>query len=154
MIEIRPILTSDIPLYWTRVAPLIEKSLDHGNARHEWTIEGIYETLLNQEKSLWIVFKNGEIIAAVITSIIHHNFTGNKTACIDFAGGEDFKSWSMFTDYIEPIYKSLGCGMITIAGRLGWLRLHTDKGYKPIYHVIGKRLCQKAADKNPQEQPQ
>jgi len=140
MVEIRPIYTVDLPNYWPKVAPLIDKALDFGNARFEWTIEGIYETLLNQEKSLWVIFKDEEVIAAVITSMTYHNYTGNKSVSIDFAGGSDFKSWSMFTNYIEPIYKQLGCGMITIAGRLGWLRLHTDKGYKPIYHVIGKSL--------------
>lgn len=139
MVEIRPIAIKDLDLYWPQVSPLIDKSLDHGNARMEWTIEGIREVLGLGEKALWIVF-DGEPIAAVITSITEYKYTGKRAVSVDFAGGERFSEWSMFTDYIEPLYKSLGCDIITIAGRLGWLRLHTDKGFKPIYHVIGKRL--------------
>lgn len=118
---------------------MIDKSLDHGNARMEWTIEGIREVLGLGEKALWVVF-DGDPIAAVITSITEYKYTGKRSVSVDFAGGERFNEWAMFTDYIEPLYKSLGCDIITIAGRLGWLRLHTDKGFKPIYHVIGKRL--------------
>lgn len=139
-VEIRPILIDDISTYWPEVAPLIEKSLEYGMARYEWTIDGILDVLYKGEKSLWVVFKNGNIIAAVITSMTHYTYTDKYAASIDFAGGSDFSSWSMFTDYIEPVYKALNCDIITIAGRLGWLRLHTDKGYKSIYHVIGKSL--------------
>lgn len=140
MIEIRPILINDVDLYWPEVSPLIEKALEYGMAKYEWTIDGILDVLYKGEKSLWVIFKDNNIIAAVITSVIDYTYTGKRAASIDFAGGSDFSSWSMFTDYIEPIYKNIGCDIITIAGRLGWLRLHTDKGYKSIYHVIGKSL--------------
>lgn len=139
MVEIRPILIKDIDLYWPNVAPMIDKSLDYGYARIEWTIEGIREVLSTGEKTLWVVFDE-KPIAAVITSITEYKYTGKRMASVDFAGGERFKEWSMFTDYIEPVYKAYNCDIITIAGRLGWLRLHTDKGFKPIYHVIGKSL--------------
>jgi len=109
-------------------------------ARYEWTIEGIRDVLDKGEKSLWVIFKDDNIIAAVITSVTDYVYTQKRVASIDFAGGSNFSEWSMFTDYIEPVYKTLECDIITIAGRLGWLRLHTDKGYKPIYHVIGKSL--------------
>ena len=138
MVEIRPIPASDIWIYWPEVAPLLQKAIDHSLG--EFTLEHIRILLENGEKALWVVLQNDKPIAAVTTRIDFYEYSGIKNVTIDFAGGRNFSAWSMFTDYIEPIYKSMGCDNILIAGRLGWLRLHTDKGYRPIYHVIGKSL--------------
>lgn len=138
LVEIRPILSSDIDLYWPQVAPLLQRAVD--KSLGEFTIEHIHDLLIEAEKTLWIVFRDGDIIAAVTTRIDHYGYSGIKNVTIDYAAGKDFSDWSSFTDYIEPIYKDLGCDNILIAGRLGWLRLHTDKGYKSIYHVVGKSL--------------
>lgn len=138
LVEIRPILSSDVDLYWPKAAPLIQKAIDHSLG--EFTLEHIHDLLIKGEKALWIVFRGIEIIAAITTRIDHYEYSDMKNVTIDYAGGKDFADWSMFTDYIEPVYKAMGCDNILIAGRLGWLRLHTDKGYKPIYHVIGKSL--------------
>ena len=138
LVEIRPILASDIDLYWPKVAPLLQKAID--KSLGEFTIEHIHDLLIEAEKALWVVFRDGEIIAAITTRIDYYGYSNIRNVTIDFAGGNDFSDWSMFTDYIEPIYKELGCDNILIAGRLGWLRLHTDKGYKSVYHVIGKSL--------------
>lgn len=138
MIEIRPILAADIDLYWPQVAPLIQKAID--KSLGEFTLEHIRDLLIEAEKALWVVFRDDEIIAAITTRIDYYGYSNIRNVTIDFAGGKDFADWSMFTDYIEPIYKNMGCDNILIAGRLGWLRLHTDKGYKSVYHVIGKSL--------------
>lgn len=138
MIEIRPIFIKDIDIYWPVASRLLEKALDFLDG--EWDLPSIREKLDDGLFALFMVFKDGEPIAAVTTRIEEY-YTGKKNCIIDFAGGSHFKEWSMFTDYIEPLYRDLGCDNIYIAGRLGWLRLHTDKGFKPIYHVIGKKIC-------------
>ncbi len=137
MIEIRPIAIEDLPSHWPDASVFLAKALDHTTG--EWDLPSILASLQSGLRALFMVFKSGVPIAAVTTRIEHYP-TGKKNVIIDFAGGSDFREWSMFTDYIEPVYKSLNCDYIYIAGRLGWLRLHTDKGYKPIYHVIGKAL--------------
>lgn len=138
LVEIRPIHSADVSIYWQEVAPLLQKAVDLENGCY--TIDNIYEYILNGEKSLWLVLVDNQIKAAVTTRIEQYP-TGLKVCVIDYAGGEGFKEyWENFTNLIEPLYKSLGCGMITIAGRRGWERFHTDKGYKFIYQVLGKVL--------------
>lgn len=137
MIEIRPIKIDEIETHWPAASGFIQMALDHSMG--EWDLPSVYDSLQSGLRALYMVFRNGQPIAAITTRIELYP-TQKKNVIIDFAGGSDFKEWSMFTDYIEPIYKSLGCDNIYIAGRLGWLRLHTDKGYRPIYHVIGKEL--------------
>lgn len=138
LVEIRPIYSKDIDLYWNDVSPLLQKAVDLEQGCY--TIEHIYQYLKSGEKSLFIIFVDNEIKAAVTTRIEQYP-TGLKVCVIDYAGGEGFKEyWENFTNFIEPLYKSLGCGMMTIAGRRGWERLHTDKGFKFIYQVLGKAI--------------
>lgn len=138
LVEIRPVHSSDIDLYWHDVKPLLQMAVDLEQGCY--TIENIYEYLKSGEKSLFVVFAGNELKAAITTRIEEYP-TGLRVCVIDYAGGEGFKDyWENFTNYIEPLYKSLNCGMITIAGRKGWERLHTDKGYKFIYQVLGKAL--------------
>lgn len=137
LVEIRPIFSKDIDLYWNDVSPLFQKAIDKADG--EYHINWLYESMKKAERNLWVVFKDNVIIAAISTRIDEYP-TGLKIGCIDFAGGHSFKDWKMFTDYIEDLFFSLGCSKLEIAGRLGWLRLHTDKGFKPIYHVLRKEL--------------
>jgi hypothetical protein len=137
-VEIKPIHSKDIDLYWDNVKPLIQKAVDLEHGCYD--IDHVYSYLKSGEKSLWIIFVDKQIKAAVTTRIEEYP-TGLKVCVIDYAGGEGFKEyWENFTNLIEPLYKSLGCGMMTIAGRRGWERFHTDKGYKFIYQVLGKAL--------------
>lgn len=136
-VEIRPILSSDIDLYWNDASKLLQKAIDRADG--EYTIEWLYNSLKDVNRNLWIVYKDNVIIAAITTRIDLYP-SGIKIACIDFAGGESFKDWNVFTDYVSPLFFSMGCVKLEIAGRLGWLRLHTDKGFKPIYHVLRKEL--------------
>lgn len=137
LVEIRPIHSKDIDLYWNDAKPLLQKAIDRADG--EYTIEWLYNSLKEVTRNLWVVFKGGVMIAAITTRIDEYP-SGIKIGCIDFAGGSDFKDWKMFTDYIENLFFDLGCSKLEIAGRLGWLRLHTDKGFKPIYHVLRKEL--------------
>lgn len=137
LVEIRPILTEDVPKLWDEASSLLQKAVDESDG--ELSIDDIYISILEKRRALWLVFESGEMIAAV-TVRIEDWPSGLRIATIDYAGGKDFKLWDNFTDYISPFYKSIGCGKLEIAGRLGWLRLHTDKGFKIRYYVMRKDL--------------
>lgn len=136
-VEIRPIHSSDVSTYWPEVAPMIQLALNETDG--EWSLGDVYESLIDESRALWLVLRGGKIIAAV-TSRIDEYKSGLRVGVIDMAGGEGFKDWSMFTDYISPFYKQMGCAKLEIAGRLGWSRLHTDKGFKIRYYVMRKDL--------------
>lgn len=148
-LSVKPVHPYDLPYIWPDCAPLIGRALKYTHNEH--SLETIYESLLSENRALWVVGKNGELIAAVTTRIdIYPNSV--KIGVIDFAGGRDFASWSMFTDYVEPYFKAQGCHYLEIAGRKGWQRLHTAKGFKPKYFVLRKELqCQKAAEAKHQQ---
>lgn len=137
MIEIRPILSTDAHLYWPKASTMLSKAFKYTDG--EFDLEELFKSIIEQRRALWVVFENGNEIAA-ITSRVDEYPTGLRVAVIDFAGGEKFHLWKNFTDYISPFYKSLNCDMLEIAGRLGWLRLHTDKGFKIRYYVMRKEL--------------
>jgi hypothetical protein len=136
-VSIYPVKTLDLPVIWPCVSGFIEKALDETDG--EFSLDDIYLSLVEQKRALWVVIDDAECIAAVTTRIEEYP-SGLNIAVIDFAGGRNFKAWSMFTDYISPFYKEMGCDKLEIAGRLGWLRLHTDKGFKIRYYVMRKDL--------------
>lgn len=138
LVKIEPVFAENVAYIWHECKPHFLKALEH--TLGELSVDDIKRTIESGERALFVVYQDGKIIAAITTRIDFYPSTGIKNVIIDYAGGENFQAWSDFTDYIEPLYKSQGCDNILIAGRLGWLRLHTDKGFKPIYHVIGKGL--------------
>lgn len=136
-VEICPIPIDKVAAMWHVAQPMLEKALKHSDG--ELTDTHIYNTLMNGERALWIVFKNDKPIASITTRIDKHK-SGLKVCVIDFAGGESFKEWDTFTDYIEPYYASMGCTKMEIAGRAGWLRLHTAKNFKLKYCILRRDI--------------
>lgn len=136
-VEISPVRIEQIPLIWHIAEPMLQKAVDYSDG--ELTTQDIYNTLLNGERALWVVFKDNDPIASITTRIVECQ-TGLKICCIDYAGGHSFKDWDAFTDYIEPYYASLGCTKMEIAGRKGWLRLHTAKDFKLKYCILRKDI--------------
>lgn len=137
LVEIRPIHSSDIKQYWDKASSLLQLAIDK-MCSDEITTEILYESIVEKERALWCVFK-GDMIAAITTRVEIHP-TGLRVAVIDFAGGESFDDWEVFTDYTEGFFKSMACSKVRIAGRLGWLKKHKDKGYKLSYCVIEKNI--------------
>lgn len=136
-VDISPVRIEQVHLIWPVVKGMLQKALDYTDG--ELTLNDIYNTLMTGERALWVVFKDNEPIACVTTRIDQHK-SGLKICVIDFAGGHSFKEWDTFTDYIEPYYASLGCTKMEIAGRKGWLRLHTAKNFKLKYCVLRKDI--------------
>lgn len=137
-VKIEPVVAENVGLIWHQCKPHFLKALEH--TLGELSVDDIRQSIETGERALFVIYRGHRLIAAVTTRVNFYPSTGVKNVTIDYAGGEDFQAWSEFTDYIEPLYKSMECDNILIAGRLGWLRLHTDKGFKPIYHVIAKGL--------------
>lgn len=136
-VKIYPVHSKDFDQYWPIARPFLAMSLEHTDG--EYSIDNIGDFIKEKVMSLWMIEKDNTPIAAV-TVIVNEYPTGLRVACVNHAGGKDFKSWDVFTDYISSFYYSIGCAKLEIAGRLGWQRLHTDKGFKPRYYVLRKDL--------------
>lgn len=138
LVEIHPIPYHLIPDMWKTSKPMIERSVRETDG--EYSIAHIYTSLLEKKRNLWVVFKNGLPIASITTRIDEYP-TGLRVGVIDYAGGESFEDWDMFSEYVSDFFRLQGCKKIEIAGRAGWERLHTAKGFKRKYTVLRKDLA-------------
>lgn len=128
---------SDVDNVWPSVAHYIQQAID--KSAGEFGLDDIHQSLLKADRALWVVYRGDEPIAAITTRIDLYP-TGLKACIIDFAGGKDWADWAWFPEYIEPIYKAAGCDILSIAGRLGWMRLYAARGFTPKYLVLHKEI--------------
>lgn len=120
MIELVPIKEPE--KIWGLVKDNIEKVLlrfpDDG------ILEDIYKDLLSRDRQLWVVLKNGEVVASVLTLI--NEYHGKRYGVLTHAGGQGAEEWFHIVNPIGEFFKSEGCHKFIIHGRKGWAKFLTD----------------------------
>lgn len=117
---------------WKDVAPMIERALAYFDDRVG--IDDIYQSLKAKNNQLWLVFRGGEILTAVITEIAI--YPKKKVLTIAYLAGRDFKSWQYGLSVLKDFAKSHGCSCIEIRGRRGWEKLLKDFRVLNITQVL------------------
>ena len=108
--------------------------------RPDWTLDDVYESIINKEAQVWGMAENGEITGILLTQI---NFcAGEKYALVWIAAaktGEGLtKGLPAFLEHCEPWFKELDCKYVKIVGRRGWKKTlpdyheHTVELRKPL----------------------
>lgn len=116
---------------WERCKAWIEAALHRGGDMH--TLDSIKEDIEEGRKEFWPV-----VDAAVVTQLIGpqlHEFN------IYLAGGNMERLRDMLPT-LEEYGKVQGCKIITIQGRVGWMRtfLVSELKYQPVAVLLGKEL--------------
>lgn len=107
---------------WPLCEPLIQKVLDRTDPFED--IDDIYKDLLSRDRQLWVVERDGEIQAAILTSI--HEYRGKRYGTLTHAGGKNASEWFDIVNPIGEYFKREGCLTFTIIGRKGWLKYLPD----------------------------
>lgn len=124
MIELVPIKEPE--KVWLLAKPFIEKVIERNTIEN---IDTIYSDLLENHRQLWMVLKDGEVVASVLTMI--NEYHGKRYGVLTHAGGREAKDWFHIVNPLGDYFKSEGCHFFQIIGRKGWLRylpeFETDK---------------------------
>jgi hypothetical protein len=124
-----------IEMLWDSISPHLAVALAH--AQGEATLATVKERALKGDVLILTVNKEKDILA-VITLMTDIFDTGIKVLIIGTVGSADnypMEKWeAQATRVIGAIAKDLGCTQIRAhAGRKGWARLATSRGWKEAY---------------------
>jgi len=126
------VMTDDLFSAWPFASKVLEPALDRGE-----TLEDLLTKLYRKEAQLWMIYDNGEQVAAVVTEIFPDN---NGQVCNIWAvGGTGINRWIGYLDTIEQWAKANGCSAVIIEKtRKGLQRLLRD--YKVTHVTLGKDI--------------
>jgi len=112
------------------VKPLLDKAVN--TSKGKFSIEDIYEYLLNGYYSLWIVMENKKVIAAITTRIVE--YPASKGMAMDWIGGENINKWlPVAQKQISEFAKECGCSHLEGFGRKAWQRVLKKFNWEPEY---------------------
>jgi hypothetical protein len=144
VITVVAIPAADLPLFWGRLWPFLERAAKRTNGGDEETVRGIIES---GHAQLWGVLDASGVkpgfIAAASTQI---TLLDPRKGCrIWLIGGVRMGEWAAeFLDKIEPWARSLGCTCIWgMPSRAGWRRVVAAMGGEQI-EMDGKPVWGKA----------
>lgn len=137
-ILVHPIVEAALRSVWPAVKPMIREAVRWSpiTSRLE-TINDVEAKVAAGEYKLWCVFKGGEIIGAVITSIAEHSRC--RVLDVHYGAGDDLHSWfrEMHATLDEEAVET-DCRFIRIMGRDGWAKFGDELGYQKAFSVLMK----------------
>lgn len=118
-------------LDFIRLEPHIENALEYSGGTH--SVRDVIKGIKEGQYQFW----PGED-SVVITEIVDHP---QARHCYYFLAGGNLVELEEMAEEIEAWAKKQGCTRIGLTGRKGWSRTFLrDKGYEPMWHVMGKEL--------------
>lgn len=112
---------------WDEFSDYLEKHLDKAPTFHDNM--SIYSALENDEVTLWRVFDSKSKTKAFILTRVSENST-YRIGHIDLAVGSDLPDWIHVVNFFKEHFKLLGCNILEVEGRKGWIKLLADYGLK------------------------
>lgn len=125
---------------WPSLAPLLEPAVERSNDR--WTMDHLFEWALRNEKQIWIVFDDKNIIHCVaVTQNVF--YPSSKMLSIEFLGGSGLDKWAFkLLDVLNNWAKDSGCNGIEATARIGFWKWLEKDGFEKAYTVFEKRFKQ------------
>lgn len=136
MYNARLIPPQDINKVWKFCFHFIEEAIETMSGL--CSPEDIYNLLLNGNRQLWIVDKDGEVIGVVVTTI--NNDWRIKVLQIDICDGRDVKQWKHLISEVEEFGKQQGCDRIFMMARCGYERELKEFNYKKTHIFLEKEI--------------
>lgn len=123
---------NDAQTVWPIVEPMFQRVVDRDRGRS--STETIKQSIMDGRSILWV---SSDIEIAVTTSIEVYP-TGKKSCLIAACAGENLETCKHAEKVLERYAKEMGCEMIEIYGRGGWLR--ALDGYEKDNTIMSKGL--------------
>lgn len=112
---------------WIVVREMIDSAADQA-----WGYRAgdVLSKLLMGEATLWIIEKDLEVKAAIVTEFVQ--YPRSKALSIWMLGGAEFRYWRDCIASLESYAKANNCDFITGMGRPGLMKLIGDLGFKKM----------------------
>lgn len=129
-VVISAVLTSDIPVMWPLVEPLLEPAVDRSQGR--WTKQDAFESLAMGIQQLWIAYMGERVICAWTTLPTY--YPSKKMLGIQFLGGSEVEHY--MDEGMERVLryaKESGFDGVEVIGRPGLKKIVGPHGLEPKY---------------------
>lgn len=113
-----PLTLAETEQYWGLIEPLLSKACEHSSG--SMTMEKIAEGLKRGVYQVCIVATPDELKAAAVFEVRDHEC--GSALWIVAAGGHDAASWTENDEDLKAYARGLGCGVVRIKGRTGWVK--------------------------------
>lgn len=121
IVEIVPVHPDKVNLIWDRVAPWLERSMEHGSRLY--STEDILACIMRTEFVLFVAVRDERLIGMTISSM--DDYPQQRVVTVRWAGGEPGEGRDWLHDMIDTLKAwgaRSGATLLAGAGRRGWLR--------------------------------
>jgi hypothetical protein len=126
-VEVSMVPTQYLDTCWEAVEPFLKKAADYTYGRY--TVDDIRDSITDYDHVLWVAFKEGKIIGAVVTNSV--SYPKRKALNMAFCGGENLKEWKApMLSLLQRYAKDTGCDCIEATARRGWAKVFQNDGFK------------------------
>ena len=120
MIDVVHIPTKDVPRAWLTLGAFVDKAA--GRYSRDYDLETMRGAIFDGKAALFGVFKDGEPMAAVVTSEIV--YPKRKVMLIELIGGNNVREWiQQLFEQMVNIAKRAGYAAIEAKARAGWSKV-------------------------------
>lgn len=108
----------DLIEFWPLLVAKLQEGLKYADGK--WSLADLYDEILRQDKQLWVVYTQKDILGCVVTEIVKYP-QGNRLG-IFLLSGVNFDTWYPLRVEIYLWAKDYGCKVCEFYGREGWAR--------------------------------
>lgn len=117
-----PIPSDLLPIYWPLARDLIAQACEH--SRGKWTAEAMRKEIEERNAQLWLIYRDEQVQAVIVTSI--ENYPGKRVVTAPIVCGKDRGDWLHHFAEIEEWARQNGCHAVELLARPGWARVLKD----------------------------
>ena len=126
-----------VDFVWQDVCKVLHKSVETSGGK--FTMDDIYDGVVNDMYGLWIVMENKKVIAAITTRIIE--YPGKRGMAMDWIGGTRMLEWlPMAQRTLQKFAKENNCKRIAVHARPGWQPFLKTKGWDVKRYLYTKEI--------------
>ena len=128
--KIYGVQSCEIDAYWPVIEPFVSRPIEKTGIDESFGSEYVLEKLREAKMQCWLIHKDTQINAAVITKI--DTLPRRKILTVVFAGAVDgeVESWVDVVDHLKKFAKSIECSIVRITGRKGWEKVLKPKAVR------------------------
>lgn len=110
--------------YWNMISPVLDRACEYSL----YTIDHIYQELMEGNMSCWTVVEEDEDILGYIVTAVWE-WPKGRMMHIMLLAGERVEDWFPLWPAFEAYARVYGCNGMTLTGRMGWLRKLRDENF-------------------------
>jgi hypothetical protein len=118
---------------WAHVKEYLDGAAQYTHGRY--TVEDIYDAIMDYDHTLWVAFDHEKIKGAVVTNFAH--YPKKKYLVMTFCGGVELDKWKpSMLKLLQHYAHDTQCDGVEATARPGWTKVFKDDGHKALWQTF------------------